>query len=207
MIVSGVLAAAVLAVPGVLTAIAAVLLIQVQILLDCVDGELARWRRRFSPTDRVCARGIYLDHLGHYLTGPLLAVGLGIRADGGWNSIGPYTAIGLVAAFLALFVSASGALVYLTRAESGLGLPRDRGEIARSRSSLLQRARRAAGRMPFYRALVAMEFTVLALAAAVVDAIAGDRVGSRALVLAMIPVAALTVLGRLAAILTSDRLC
>jgi hypothetical protein len=48
--------------------------------------------------------------------------------------------------------------------------------------------------------------TLLALAAAIADAIAGDAAGSRALVIAMIAVAALTVVGRLAAIVTSDRL-
>jgi hypothetical protein len=62
MIVAGVLAAVALSVPGVLTAIAAVLLIQAQILLDCSDGELARWRKQFSPA------GIYLDRSAHYVT-------------------------------------------------------------------------------------------------------------------------------------------
>ena len=43
--------------PGVIAAAAAALLIQGQILLDCTDGELARWRKQFSPA------GIYLDRL------------------------------------------------------------------------------------------------------------------------------------------------
>ena len=44
MILAGLAAAAVLVLPGVLPAVAAFLLIQLQILLDCSDGELARWR-------------------------------------------------------------------------------------------------------------------------------------------------------------------
>jgi phosphatidylglycerophosphate synthase len=200
MIVVGVLAAAALSVPGVVTAVAAVVLIQAQILLDCVDGELARWRRKFSPPRPRSARGVYLDHLGHYVTETLLPVGLGIRADGGWDSLGTYTTLGLVVALLALFVRATGALVYATRAEAGLDPPPERAPL---RSSPV---RRAAARLPFYRALMAFELTLLALAASIADAIADDQVGSQVLVIALIPAAALTVVGRLAAILISDRL-
>ena len=39
--------------PGVLPAIGAVLLIQLQILLDCTDGEMARWLDRSSPVGRL----------------------------------------------------------------------------------------------------------------------------------------------------------
>src|SRR3954470_5036599 len=48
MILSGLLAGAVLAVPGVWAAVAAALLIQLYLLLDCSDGELARWTGRTS---------------------------------------------------------------------------------------------------------------------------------------------------------------
>ena len=75
MIVVGALAAAVLTLPGILPVVGVVLLIQLQILLDCSDGELARWREQYSPV------GIYLDRFGHYLTETLLPIGLGIRAD------------------------------------------------------------------------------------------------------------------------------
>ena len=51
-----------------------------------------------------------------------------------------------------------------------------------------------------------MEFTLLALAAAVVDAVVGDLDGTRALATALVPVAAVTALGHLLAILTSSRL-
>ena len=56
MLVVGLAAAAVLTLPGLGPgARRRSLLIQLQILLDCSDGELARWRRQFSPA------GIYLD--------------------------------------------------------------------------------------------------------------------------------------------------
>ena len=109
MIVVGVAAAAVLTLPGPLAALGAVLLIQLQILLDCSDGEIARWRRQFSPA------GIYLDRFGHYLTETALPIALGIRADGGWDEIGTYTTLGLLAAVLALLVRTESALVHVAR--------------------------------------------------------------------------------------------
>src|SRR5215204_4476668 len=113
MIVVGAVAAAVLTLPGVLPAVGVVLLIQLQILLDCSDGELARWREQYSP------RGVYLDRFGHYFTETLLPIGLGIRADGGWDSIGGYTTLGLLAAVLALLVRTESALVAVARLEAG----------------------------------------------------------------------------------------
>jgi phosphatidylglycerophosphate synthase len=206
MIVAGILAAAALSVPGVLTAIVAVLLIQLQILFDCVDGELARWRRHSGTPRAPSAKGVYIDHIGHLVTETLLPIALGIRADGGWESLGTYTTLGLVVAVLALSVRAMGSLVHAVRAEAGLAALPDHAERAAPPASLLARARRAAVRLPFYRAFIAFEFTLLALAAAVVDAFDGDQLGSRVLVIALIPAAALTVAGRLAAILASDRL-
>jgi hypothetical protein len=73
-------------------------------------------------------------------------------------------------------------------------------------AATLRRARRALGYLPFFRAFVAMEATLLALAAAIVDAATGTLDGTRTLVLALIPVAAITAGGHLLAILTSDRL-
>jgi hypothetical protein len=66
--------------------------------------------------------------------------------------------------------------------------------------------RSAAGRLPFYRAFVAVEFSLLAFGAAIADAAAGDQVGSRVLVIALLPVGAVTLVGHLVAILASDRL-
>src|SRR3954452_17479575 len=74
---SGLLAGVALTLPGVAGPIGAVLLAQLQLLMDCCDGEVARWRGTYSPA------GIFLDRLAHHVTDAALAVGLGIRADGG----------------------------------------------------------------------------------------------------------------------------
>ncbi len=192
MIGVGVLAAACLAVDGIATAAAAVILIQLQILLDCADGELARWRRQFSPV------GIYLDRFGHYLTETLFPVALGIRAG--------EPVLGLVAALLALAVRTESALVAVARLESGQGRADDTAAAAAPQPSLLARARKAAGLLPVFRAFVAMEATLLALCAAIVDAAAGGHDGTRVLVTALVPIAAVTAVGHLAAIVTSSRL-
>jgi phosphatidylglycerophosphate synthase len=58
-LVAGLAAAALLTLPGLLPAAGALLLIQLQMLLDCSDGEVARWRGRYSTA------GIYLDWMSH----------------------------------------------------------------------------------------------------------------------------------------------
>ena len=192
MILAGLAAAGVLAAPGVLPALAAFLLIQLQILLDCSDGELARWRGLKSVS------GVYLDRIGHWLTEGALPIAIGIRAE--------EPVLGLVAAVLVLLIKGESALVTVARAGAGLPPAADTQAVAAPRGGLLRTARRALGRLPFYRAFVAMEATMLALAAAIVDAAAGDLVGSRVLVIALVAMTAITAIGHLVAILTSDRL-
>jgi phosphatidylglycerophosphate synthase len=200
MILSGLGAAALLTLPGILPALGAVVAIQLQILFDCSDGELARWQNRKSPV------GVYLDRLGHYLTEATLPIALGIRADGGWDSIGGWTTLGLLVSVLVLLVKSETVLVTVARVESGKPPAEDSVSVAAPRGSLLARARRMAGHLPFFRAFVAMEATFLAFAAAVGDSIAGDLDVTRGLVIALVPVAAITALGHLAAILASSRL-
>jgi phosphatidylglycerophosphate synthase len=200
MVAAGLLAAAVLTLPGVLAALGAALLIQLQILLDCVDGELARWRGRFSPA------GIYLDRLAHYLTETALPIALGIRADGGWDELGGYTTLGLLAAVLALLVRMEIVLVGVARAEAGRPRVADTADASAPRARGLRRVRGALAYFPFFRAFVAIEATLLALAAALLDLASGDLAATRVLVVALVPVAAITAVGRLLAILSSGRL-
>lgn len=70
--------------PTLAGAIGVVVLAQLQQLLDCCDGEVARWRQTSSP------RGVYLDRVGHYTAECGIAVALGVRANGGprWTECG-----------------------------------------------------------------------------------------------------------------------
>jgi phosphatidylglycerophosphate synthase len=200
MSVVGLGAAALLGVPGLPAAVGAVALIQLQVLLDCCDGEMARW------LDRRSTAGVYLDHLAHFLTEAALPIGLGIRADGGWGSPGGWTTLGLLVAVLVLIIKGETLLVHAARAETGLPPLADSPAVAAPRPRGLARARRAASRLPLYRAFLAVELTLLALAAAIVDALAGNLTGTHVLVIALLPLAAVVAAGHLLAILASSRL-
>jgi phosphatidylglycerophosphate synthase len=199
-LVLGLAAAAVLTLPGIVPAAGAVVLIQLQMLLDCSDGEIARWRSRYSTA------GIYLDRMSHYVTETAFPIALGIRADGGWDSIGGWTTLGLLVAVLVLLIRTESALVHVARAESGKPLVEDTEQVAAPRGGALRSMRRAFRFLPFYRAFVAIEFSLLAFGAAVADQITGDLTGSRVLLVALLPVAAVTAAGHLVAILASSRL-
>ena len=82
MIVSGAAAGVGLLIGGLPGALLAVFCVQLQMLFDCSDGELARWRGRCSTA------GVFLDKLGHFTAEALIPVALGVRADGGLGSIG-----------------------------------------------------------------------------------------------------------------------
>jgi phosphatidylglycerophosphate synthase len=200
MIPSGLLAAACLTLPGVLGAVGAVAFIQVQLLFDCCDGEVARWRRESSVA------GVYLDKFAHQVTDTALPAALGVRAAGGWDSLDGWATLGLLVALLVTLIKAETLLVPVARAEAGLPPAPDTEAAAAPRPAGLRRARRALGRLPFYRAFHSVEATLLALAAAVVDLAAGGLAGTRGLLLALVGAAGVTVVGHLLAVLTSDRL-
>jgi phosphatidylglycerophosphate synthase len=200
MMVVGLASAGVLTLPGLAAAAGALLLVQFQLLLDCVDGEMARWLEKRSTV------GVYLDQIAHHLTETALLIALGIRADGGWDSLGSWTTIGLLVAVLQLFVKAETSLVHVARMRSGLTPMQDTREVAAPRPGLLLSARRVLGHLPFYRAFVAVESTLLILAAAVIDALRGGLGASRVLLLALVAVGVITAVGHLAAVLTSQRL-
>ncbi|MBB2985461.1 CDP-alcohol phosphatidyltransferase family protein [Terracoccus luteus] len=204
MIVIGLGGAVALLIPGLVGAVVCVVAMQLQILFDCSDGEVARWRQRFSPT------GIYLDRIGHYVTEAAIPVFLGMRA-GGWDWSNPrrvdgWTAVGLLVAVLVLLNKSFTDLMHVARAKSGRPVLADVVDTARPKSSGMARLRSSLAYLPFFRAFIAIEASLLVLVAAVVDAVHGDLVGSRFLVVVMVPLAVVTALGHLAAVLASSRL-
>lgn len=200
MLVTGPLAALAVAVPHLWGPLVAAAIIQVQGTLDCVDGELARWRDQRAPS------GIYLDRIGHYVTDGLLAVGVGVHADGGLGHIGGWTALGLVTGFLVLLTKAETDLVHVARLQSGLARVEDTVEVARPRAGVLRLLRRFAATLPFNRALLALEMTGLAVIAAAVDAGRGCLGDTRWLTVVLLAIAVVVVIGHLLSTLASDRL-
>jgi phosphatidylglycerophosphate synthase len=200
MIPTGLFAAGVLTLPGVAAGISALLFAQAWLLLDCCDGEVARWRQTFS------SRGVFIDGLAHYVTQVALPVAVGIRADGGWDSLGGWTTAGLVVALLVSLLSVESHLVHFVRARAGKPLLDPEVPAPAPRPRTVRGLRRAIAFVPFFRAFNPVELTLLAFIAALVDAAAGDLVGTRILLVALLAAAAVTAIGHLVVILTSDRL-
>ena len=200
MIVTGAAAGAALLIPGLVGAVLAALLAQLQMLWDCCDGEVARWRQTFSPT------GFFLDKLGHTTAESAIPLALGVRADGGFDSLGGWTTLGALLAVLVLVNKSLNDAVHIARAVNGLPKLEDKAEEAAPRVSTVRRLRGLARFVPFHRAFHSIELTLLALVAAIVDAASGGLDGTRLLLAVLVPAAGLTVVGHLAAILTSSRL-
>ena len=196
-------------------AVVALVGIQVYLLLDCVDGEVARWRRTTS------ARGVYLDRLGHHVVEGALVVALGFRAAGGLLGRGAgaggageggllaagaswWMVLGALAALLVLIGKLESDLVVVARATSGL--PQDTEADPTSSIGPVRRLRRVFAVLPLHRLIGAVELSLLLVGAAVVDALRGDLLATQVLLTATALVALLVAVGHPITILTSRRL-
>lgn len=196
---SGVAAGVLCGVPGVWSAIGVFVLIQLYLLFDCSDGEVARVTQRFS------AAGVFLDRMGHYVSEALLLAGLGVRAQGHFSLSGGYVTCGLFAAICATLIKAETDGVVVARASSGLPVAHDDSALA-PRSSGLALARRLASMLKVHRAIQAVELSFLILVAAVADVLSGSLDASRVLVVAALVIGALIALAHMVAIVASSRL-
>ncbi|MFF2045789.1 CDP-alcohol phosphatidyltransferase family protein [Kitasatospora sp. NPDC058170] len=196
MVVCGVAAGAALLVPGLTGAVLAAVLFQLFLLFDCVDGEVARWKKQYS------AAGIYVDRLGAYLADAALLTGAGFRAARSgaeaWVSVGLAAALGIV------LLKASTDLVDVARARHGLGVAED--EAARPRSQGVATVRRLASALKIHRVTNGIEASLVLLAAAVADAVVGGTTPTRAVVAAIAAITWVMVVAHLASILSSSRL-
>ena len=200
MILTGAAAGAALLVPGIGGALLAAFLGQLQMLWDCCDGEVARWRGTSSSV------GVFLDKIGHYTAEGLIPVALGVRADGGLGSLGGWTTLGALLAVLVLFNKALNDAVHVARAAAGMPRLEDRAASAAPTVAGVARLRSWARFLPFHRVFHSVELTLVALVAAVLDLVLGGLDGTQGLVAVLLPVALLTIAGHLLAILTSSRL-
>lgn len=218
MIVVGVLAAVVLTLPGWWPFLACAALIQLSIMIDCSDGEIARWRNQRS------AAGVYIDRIGHYIVEAALPAGFGVHLDGGLLRVGGWTTIGLVISVLVLWKKSFGDLVHVARSYSGWPQLGESAETAAPRAGGLRSLRSMLRFFPFFRAFGAIEFTLILFVIATADLIlraagvepsggggtADGMLGHEGLLriwaVAAMPLALLTAAGYLTAILASSRL-
>jgi phosphatidylglycerophosphate synthase len=199
MIISAAAAAVATGWPALLGAVLAVILVQLQMLLDCCDGEVARWRQTSSPV------GVYLDRVGHYVAECGIAVALGVRATGQLQFSGIWISAGLLLGLLVALNKVENDLVHVARHYSGLPQMRDADDVRAPRGGLLRGARRLARVIPFHRVFHSVELSILVLLAAIVDLFVGGE-ATKVLLAALVVAAALTLVGHLVAVLASSRL-
>ena len=202
MIATGWAAALALLVPGILGAVLAPLLTQLQMMWDACDGEVARWRNTSSPL------GVFLDKVGHYTVETLIAVALGIRAAGGVSQIEHHLgwiALGALLAWLLCLNKALNDMVHAARAAAGLPRLPDTAQVSTPRSGLLAKLRSAARFVPFHRIYHSIELSLIIAVAGIADFAIGGLGATRLLLAVVVPLAALSVLGHFLAIVTSNR--
>ena len=195
MIVAGLAGAAVTSVAGLAAAVGGAILIQVYLLLDCSDGEVARWRETQSMT------GVYLDRLAHYLVEASLLVALGARAGGRESA---WLAVGLAAGMLVMVEKAETDLVDVARHHAGRVPASD--EAAAIRAPSLARGRRLASYVPVHRVTHAIEASLLIVAASIADEVTDSMRTTRALMVVMLAITSVTAVLHLVSVLGSSRL-
>ncbi|CAN5230201.1 CDP-alcohol phosphatidyltransferase family protein [soil metagenome] len=202
MILVGWTTAAALLVPGLAGAALALVLGQLQMLVDCSDGEVARWRSSHSPA------GVFLDKVGHYTTEALIPIALGLRAAG-WPLHFPdafaWTTAGFALALVVVLNKALNDMVHVARANAGLEKLSDHKAESEPSQRLIARLRRAARFVPFHRLYHSVELTILAFVAAIVGLFLPAHVADRGFVLILLPLAGLALVGHFVAIMASKR--
>ena len=177
--------------------------LMVQMLWDCCDGEVARWRRKSSPM------GVFIDRGGHYTTEGLIPIALGLRAAGfpneGWlDSIWPF--LGALLSVIILYNKALNDMVHVSRAYNDLPKLVDKAEVGVPTNTGIRNLRSLAKFFPFQRAYHSVELTILILIAGIIDLFIGELGATRVLLVALLGFGVITIVGHLASILTSSKL-
>lgn len=202
MIVTGFSAALALLIPGMWGVTLALLLGQLQMLWDCCDGEIARWRKQFSPA------GIFLDKLGHYLTEGAIAFALGLRIanwpDEALTSTN-YPMIGALFAALVILNKALNDAVHVSRYFAGLPKLEDRKSASHSRISLIAFAKNIFRFIPVHRMFHSVEMTIAIFVLSVLGVMLNENLLAP-IFNWIIPIILFVFVGHLVSILTSNKL-
>lgn len=187
MIITGVSISAALQIPGIAGLALALFLSQLQMLFDCCDGEIARWRQTQSP------KGVFLDRVGHYLTESLIPIALAARIDSSDSQL----------LFLAALISVCILLnkgfndaVHVARAFSGAPRIADSAAVGQPRSLLIRTLRAPFKILQVQRLFHSVEMSILIFIFA----------GAPALIQIGLPIAVFVTVGHLVAILSSRKL-
>jgi phosphatidylglycerophosphate synthase len=203
MILTGWATAAALLIPGIWGPILALLLGQLQMLIDCCDGEVARWRKTKSPA------GHFLDAVGHYTTEALIPLALGLRAAGFADNSRPidwmWVALGAFLSIVIILNKVLNDLVRVARAMSDLPKLADAKGANAPRPGMVAKLRRMARFVPFHRIYHSVELTIIAFISMLVGLFIGQLLVSQILVAVLLPLSILAIIGHFVAIMTSSR--
>ncbi|MEG2489695.1 MAG: CDP-alcohol phosphatidyltransferase family protein [Aurantimicrobium sp.] len=203
MILTGWATAAALLIPGIWGPVLALILGQLQMLIDCCDGEVARWRKTKSPA------GHFLDAVGHYTTEAFIPLALGLRAAGFADNSRPidwmWVALGAFLAIVIILNKVLNDLVRVARAMSDLPKLADAKGANAPRPGMVAKLRRLARFVPFHRIYHSVELTIIAFVAAVIGLAVGELQISQVLVAVLLPLSVLAIIGHFVAIMTSSR--
>ena len=200
MILSGFLAA--LSITSLLPLVGLITLFlgQFQMLMDCVDGEVARWRKTSS------AQGIFLDKFGHYLTESLIPICLGVHVMRMQGMANYYLVIGLFVSTLVLMNKAFNDMVHVARAFSGLAKLPEASALNIPNSSMLSMLKGFTRILPFQKIFHSVELTALFCFANIIEYINPGTNATKFLLMGLLVVATITVPGHFLAIMNSNRL-
>jgi len=157
MILNAALIGPALLIPGWSGLALALVLSHTQMLIDCCDGEVARWRETKSPM------GIFLDKLGHYTAESVIPICFGLRLAG-WpdkpltDYFYPY--LGALLALVIVLNKVLNDAVHVARAFSGLPKLPDAKGVNLPARTLLRQLRKLFNFMPAHRIFHSIEFTM-----------------------------------------------
>ena len=196
MIVAGMLAGPALLIPGIGGAVLAAVCVQLYLLLDCVDGELARWRKQTSIV------GVWLDRIGAYFAEAAFLVGLGFRAShlhaDGW------AVLGLATALCVILIKSESDLVDVARTRAGLPAATE-GSVA-PRAAGAARLRSLAQVFKVHRLIVGIESSMLILLTGILDLFAHNQPFTKAALVILAVIALAMVVLHFVSIVLSSRL-
>jgi len=187
MIITGVSISAALQIPGFFGLFVAFLLSQLQMLWDCCDGEIARWRETQSP------KGVFLDRVGHYLTESLIPIALAWRlGEEGYELL----FLGALISILILLNKGFNDAVHVARAYASLPKLADSKSVGEAKSLIIRVARAPFRIFAVQRLFHSVEMSILILIFA----------GNENLIRIGLPLAAFVTVGHLVSILSSRKL-
>lgn len=154
MIITGISISLALQISGITGLVLAFLLSQLQMLWDCCDGEIARWRETQSP------KGVFLDRVGHYLTESFIPIALAYRI-----SKDNYELL-FLAALVSVFILLNKGFndsVHVARAYSQLPKIADSRDVGAPKSTFLKIARAPFKVLAVQRLFHSVEMSILIL--------------------------------------------